>query len=396
MTRRRGLPPSAVLFVVLFAAQASILVLSPILPQVAADFGVATSTAAQLRSVSGVTAGIAALVVAVTGGRFRLSSLLSTGLLLAAGSMGSALAPTFAVLVAAQSVIGLGLAMVLSGGLAASESWAADGESARVLSWALIGQPVAWIVGQPVVGWVAGTDWRWAWVAVPFVSSLVALAVVAVRDRSAGDEGRGCDPVGLWRQPGVKPWAIGELLGFSAWGGTLVYAGAFFVETYGASVGLTGLILGAGAAAYLPGNFVGRRWLQRGPAAPLVVFALGGGAVVVVLTVADAGTAFSAVVFGVLAFLAAGRTIAGAALGLRVSGGRRLAAMSVRTAMLQFGYLAGSVLGGVALSRWGFAGMGWAFGALFAAAAVAPAFTGSLRDRAAAGLLRRHRRTGSP
>ena len=50
---------------------------------------------------------------------------------------------------AAQSVIGLGLAMVLSGGLAASESWAADGESARVLSWALIGQPVAWIVGQP-------------------------------------------------------------------------------------------------------------------------------------------------------------------------------------------------------------------------------------------------------
>ena len=163
MKRRRGLPPSAVLFAVLFAAQASILVLSPILAQVGADFGVATSIAAQLRSVSGVTAGIAALVVAVTGGRFRLSSLLATGLLLlAAGSVGSAVAPTFGILAAAQSVIGLGLAMVLSGGPAASESWAAEAEGARVLSWALIGQPVAWIVGQPVVGLVAGSDWRWA------------------------------------------------------------------------------------------------------------------------------------------------------------------------------------------------------------------------------------------
>jgi predicted MFS family arabinose efflux permease len=394
MARSRGLPPSAVLFAVLFAAQASILVLSPILAQVAADFGVATSTAAQLRSVSGVTAGIAALIVAVTGGRRRLSSLLSGGLLLlAAGSLGSAVAPSFGVLVAAQSVIGLGLAMVLSGGLAASESWAAAGESARVLSWALVGQPVAWIVGQPVVGWVAGSDWRWAWVAVPFASSLAALLVVAARDRASGDEGRGCDPVGLWRQPGVKPWAIGELLGFAAWGGTLVYAGAFFVETYGASVGLTGLILGAGAAAYLPGNFAGRRWLQRGPAAPLVVFALGGGAVVAVFAAVDGGVLFSAAVFGLLAFLAAGRTIAGAALGLRVARGRRLAAMSVRTSMLQFGYLAGSVLGGVALSTWGFPGMGWMFAGLFAAAAVVPVLTGAraLGDRAVAGLLRRRR-----
>ena len=214
---------------------------------------------------------------------------------------------------------------------------------------------------------------------------------MALRDRTAGDEGRDCDPVGLWRQGGVKPWAIGEWLGFAAWGGTLVYAGAFFVETYGVSVGLTGLILGAGAAAYLPGDFAGRRWLQRGPAAPLVVFAVGGAAVVAVFAVVDAGTVFSSVAFGVLAFPAAGGTIAGAALGLRVARVRRPAAMSIRTSMLQFGYLAGSVIGGVALSWWGFAGMGWVFAALFAAAAVAPVFVGGipLRDRAVAGLLRR-------
>jgi MFS transporter, DHA1 family, inner membrane transport protein len=203
MSGRRGLHPSVVLFACLFAAQAAILVLSPILPQVADEFGVSTATAAQLRSVSGVTAGILALGIAATGGRYRLTSLLTGGLaLLAAASLASAVAPSFALLAAAQVVIGVGLAMVLSGGLAASEAWAPEGEGARVLSWALVGQPVAWIVGQPAVGWVAATDWRWAWVAVPLASSVVALGVTQVRDRAVSEAGRECDPLGLWRLPG--------------------------------------------------------------------------------------------------------------------------------------------------------------------------------------------------
>jgi predicted MFS family arabinose efflux permease len=81
------------------------------------------------------------------------------------------------------------------------------------------------------------------------------------------------------------------------------------------------------------------------------------------------GLVFSTIVFSILAFFAAGRTIAGAALGLTLGQGRRLAAMSVRTAMLQFGYLLGTLLGGAMLSQWGYAGIGWAFAGLFAAAA---------------------------
>jgi predicted MFS family arabinose efflux permease len=73
-------------------------------------------------------------------------------------------------------------------------------------------------------------------------------------------------------------------------------------------------------------------------------------------------------VFAILAFIAAGRTIAGAAMGLELAEGRRLAAMSVRTAMLQFGYLIGSAAGGAVLADWGYAGIGWLYGALFLAA----------------------------
>lgn len=367
----RGLAPSAVLFLCLFAAQSAILVLSPILPEVASEFGVTTSTAAQLRAVSGVTAGLVALVVAARGGRFPLSRLLNVGLLLLGlGSAASAVAPSFPVLLIAQVPLGLGLALVLSSGLAAADVWARPGEAAKVLSWALIGQPVAWIVGQPVVGAIASVDWRWTWVAVPLVSAILALVATALRRGSATEGGlEACDPAGLWRLPDVKHWIFGELAAFSAWAGILVFAGAFFIETYSADVGRTGLILGAVAAAYVPGNFLGRRLLQRGPGRrPLVIsaFALTVGSLA--LAGVQTGLGYSVIILACLGFLAGMRTIAGASVGLRLADGRRLASMSVRTSTLQFGYLVGTIVGGVVLPLWGYAGVWLVYGALFACA----------------------------
>ena len=49
--------PRVVLFAALFASQAGLLVLSPILPDVARELGVSTATAGQLRTLSGATGG---------------------------------------------------------------------------------------------------------------------------------------------------------------------------------------------------------------------------------------------------------------------------------------------------------------------------------------------------
>jgi predicted MFS family arabinose efflux permease len=358
-----------VLFTALFAAQASILVLSPILPQIAEEFGVSTAASAQLRSVSAITAGVVALVLAVTGNRFRLPWLLFGGLgLLATTSLLSAVAPAFWVLVATHVVMGFGLAAVLSGGMAASETWAAAGERKQVLSRALIGQPVAWIVGQPVAGLVAGQNWRWAWLAVPFAAAVAALVVMRFRDQTAAEAGQGCDPAGLWQQEGVKVWAASELLAFTAWGGALVYAGAVFIELYGVTVGNTGVILGVAAAFYLPGNWLGRRFLDTGSGFFLVGFSLAAGIMIVLYSTGMSPLWLAVVAFAIAVFFAGGRTIAGAALGLQISEGRRLAAMSIRTGTGQFGYLFGAAIGGTLLGIWGYPGMAWGFGVLFAVA----------------------------
>src|SRR3954447_12912454 len=81
--------PSPVLFLCLFVSQAALLVLSPVLPELARELGVSTSTAGQLRSLSGLTGGATAVLLAVAPRRPGLRTLLSAGAALVAG--GSAL-----------------------------------------------------------------------------------------------------------------------------------------------------------------------------------------------------------------------------------------------------------------------------------------------------------------
>ncbi len=362
--------PAPALFLCLFAVQAAVIALSPVLAEVAADFDVSTATAGQLRSVSGLVAGLTAVAMGRLSGRLGLRELLLAGLaVLAAGSLLSAAAPVFAVLAAAQVAVGAGIAMVLSGGLAAAAEWSPPRQRARVLSWALLGQPFAWIVGMPAIGLLGGLSWRWGWLAVPFLASAVAFAAVAVR---VGDEARE-PPVGVWRllrrDRVVAGWALGELFAWSAWAGTLVFAGALFVESYGASTATAGFLLGLAAVAYLPGNLLARRHVES--SARLLVAAVPplAAAIVLLFGAWRPALGLSAALLALLAFVAAARTIAGSALGLEVCSQRRVFAMRIRTAATQFGYLLGSALGGIALAAGGYAALGAVFAVMFLLAA---------------------------
>ncbi|MGZ4371913.1 MAG: MFS transporter, partial [Gaiellaceae bacterium] len=139
---------SAILFLCLFAGQAGLIALSPVLVKVASDLGVSTAAAGQLRTISGLAAGLTALGLAAAARRLQLRQLLVGGsTLLAAGSLASAAAPSFVVLALVQLVVGVAVALLVTAGTAAAAEWTPREERARVLSWALIGNPAAWIIG---------------------------------------------------------------------------------------------------------------------------------------------------------------------------------------------------------------------------------------------------------
>jgi predicted MFS family arabinose efflux permease len=363
--------PAMTLFLSMFAGQAGLLALAPILPEVSDEFGVSTTAAGQLRLVSGIAGGLTAISLAPLARRLDLRELLSLGLLLlATGSLASAAAPSFMVLAGAQVAIGSGLGIVVSGAVAAAAEWAADGNRTRVLSWTLVGQPAAWVAGMPVVGAIADVNWRLTWLAVPFTASVLALIAVRRRRPAAPASALSVTWRHVWRDPEVAGWAIGELFAFAAWSGTLVFLGALFLQSYETTPGTVGLLLAAGAAAYFPGNFLARRWVARA-ARPLLVGAallLAGG--VLAFGAVRPGLAFSGVLFAALVFLAGGRTMAGSAIGLDAGPEHNLAVTSIRAAATQFGYLLGAGAAGAALAAGGYAALGAAQGTLFFAAAL--------------------------
>jgi predicted MFS family arabinose efflux permease len=123
--------PSPVLFACLFASQAALLVLSPVLPDIAREFNTSTAAAGQLRTVLGAAGGLTAVFVALAGRRPGLRDMLMHGAnLVLAGAVTSALAPSFAVLAFAQATIGVGIGVIVSIGIAAAGEWAAPGERA--------------------------------------------------------------------------------------------------------------------------------------------------------------------------------------------------------------------------------------------------------------------------
>ena len=358
------------LFLCLFAAQAGLIVLTPVLSEVADDLDVSTAAAGQLRTVSGLTAGLTAILLGTVGRSLSLRRVLIGGAGgLALASVVSAAAPSFAVLAVGQALLGVSVAALLVGGTVAAAEWVPRQHRTRVLSWALVGPPAAWIVGMPLIGAIGEIDWRWTWLALPLAAAFVAGVAVALRSEP-GPTARSESMTRALREPSTARWVLGEMLASSAWIGTLVFSGALFTESYGAGTLLTGIVLAAGAAAYVAGNVYFRRIVACRPHTLLVRLSL-----VLALGVALFGTVrpalpVSLAVFAATAFVAGGRTLIGSAVGLEAAPERRVAVMGARAAGQQLGYFFGAAAAGGALAAGGYPGFGLALGFLFLASAV--------------------------
>jgi predicted MFS family arabinose efflux permease len=174
----------------------------------------------------------------------------------------------------------------------------------------------------------------------------------------------------MLRRPGARDWALGELLAMSGWAGTLVFSGALFIDAYGTSTQVTGILLAGVAVAYLGGNALGARirgdcYLRRSLARANVVAALA-----VALTWALTPNVFvTFALFASAAVVVAARTVVGTAYGFELAGEQKLEVGAARAAITHVGYLGGSLLGGATLALGGHAAVAVAFGILFLAAA---------------------------
>jgi MFS transporter, DHA1 family, inner membrane transport protein len=367
-TRDAFASPSLVLFLALFASQSGVLVLSPILSDVAADFDVSIAAAGQLRILAAPLAVVVALAAARSLVRFSPRALLVAGsLLLAFGSAASAAAPSFALLALAQVPMWAGISMLLTAGIAAAAAWSEPKRRTRVVAHMFAGPPAAWIVGMPVIGAVAEVDWRLAFVALPLPAALLAAVAAAGRPRDRAIAQAETSLRGLLRRPVARRWALGELLATSAWAGTLVFCGALLTDHYGMSTTATGVALAAVAVAYLVGNQRAGRGDPTRARSTMLATSVAGGVAVALMWAFTPAVAVTLLVFAVSGAMVATRTVTGTVYGFAVAGdlGREVGA--ARAVTTQLGYLIGSLAGGAALAIGGFGLLAVAFGGLLLA-----------------------------
>jgi predicted MFS family arabinose efflux permease/ribosomal protein S18 acetylase RimI-like enzyme len=365
LTRDRLASPSLVLFLALFASQSGVLVLSPILSDVADDFGVSIATAGQLRIVAAPLAAAVALVAARSLVRFSPRAMLTAGAgLVALGSVASAASPSFVVLALAQVPVWAGISMLLTAAIAASAVWTEPARRTKVVAHMFAGPPAAWIVGMPLIGVVAEVDWRLAFLALPLPAALLAGLAAAGRPADAPITRAGSSLGGLLRRPVARRWAVGELLATSAWAGTLVFSGALLTDEYGMSTTATGVALAAVAVAYLLGNQrAGRGASDRARSTMLATSFVGAAAVALTWAFTPA-VAVTLVLFAISGAMVATRTVAGTVYGFSVAGDLGRGVAAARAVTTQLGYLVGSLVGGAALALGGFPLLAVAFGGL--------------------------------
>ncbi len=248
------------LFLSLFAAQAGVIALTPVLAKVADDLDVSTAAAASCahrvrpgpRAWRRSRSARSPAGSAPSRDRRRRSGL-------AAASALSAAAPTFAVLVLAQVLLGSPSPASWSAARSPPPSGFRKSIAPGCLSWALVGPPAAWIVGMPLIGAIGEFSWRWTW-----------LGTSSARRRRRRRH-CGCAAAGVAAAPRHESqttalrdrptalWALAELLATSAWVGTLVFSGALFTETYGTPRSSPASCSRPAPQLYVAGNVMFRR-----------------------------------------------------------------------------------------------------------------------------------------
>lgn len=364
----RGAGGAAVLAAICLAPLVGFLLataLSPFFPVIAADLGTSVALLGQIPAVSMLVAAVFGLVVGPLADHSGHRRLLLVGTLaVVASALGTALAPTFAILLLVTLLAAVSRAIIQPVALAITGTHFRGAGQQRAISLVVAAAAGAPIVGVPCLTAIgAAFGWRAAFGAL----AAVALAVTALAARALPPDPARVGPWPSWRAvlgsypPLLRHAPTLGLVGSSllrsgaAWG-WFTYYGAYLVEArhlgvQGAGWAYTGVGLGFFLGSLLAGGRLGRL-----PARPLLV----GTALVQALTLLNPlvpGLAIPVVV-ALNGLGAAMMGIANVTVTLllgRESPAGRATTMTANQAAFSVGSAVGSALGGLLLALSGYA-----------------------------------------
>lgn len=366
----------ATLMVVMVVNQTGVVIISPLVVEIASAFQVPIGLAGQLRTAGALVSGLAAPWLGALSDRAGRKPVILSGLtVIGLSALASALAPGFGWLLAAQALGGLGIAALLSTGLAAIGDYVPPERRAWAVGLVTTGQPLAWVIGLPLIGLLADTwSWRWSFLGVPLLFSLAGIGLAwrlppgthhEHESRSSSTTAQAVRQALADRA--ARFWVLAELLVYSGWAGSLTFLGAYYIQVFDLSAGQASPLLALVALAFSLGSLAAYRLARwRAPVVVLSSAVAAAGLLVLALTIHLPLGAAIALLCG-YGLIHGVRGATSSALGLRLGAAYRGTMMALRASVVQLGYVFGGLFGGMLLERWGFPALAIAYAALLVA-----------------------------
>jgi predicted MFS family arabinose efflux permease len=293
-----------------FASSASLRATDPLLPQLAADFGVTTGAASAAVTAFALSYGLLQVVCGPLGDRYgRYRTIAAAALISAFGSAACAIAPSLDALIAARFVSGATIGAFIPLSLAWIGDTVAYEKRQPLLARFLVGQMAGVAFGTAAAGWLGEHfGWRAIFHALSALLLVIALLLfLELRTHAPAGAGRGAMRKSFQRMPGMLAsprlrflFATGFTEGLFIFG-ALAFVPSHLQERFALGPGIAGTLVATYAAGGLLYALLARRAVRRLGERGLVAF---GG---VALAFGYAALAFApGVVLGTLGIVAVG------------------------------------------------------------------------------------------
>jgi DHA1 family inner membrane transport protein len=306
---------------------------------------------------------VGAPTIAAFAARFeRKSVLVWLGVAFSLATVASALAPTFAAVVAFRFIAGLphgayfGIAALVAAKLLGPD------KRGRAVAFVLTGLTVANVVGVPAITWIGQhASWRIAYLVVASIFAAATIAIALTVPRTDGDPhatmGR---ELGAFKRPAVWFALLTGALGFGGFFAVYSYVAPLTTEVAGASESLVPIALVTLGIGMTVGNMIGGRMADRG--AMKAVFQLFGVFAAALVALGLLAHTLPGMLVGVLLVGTAAAAISPAIQTrlMDVAGDAQTMAAAVNHSALNLGNSLGAFLGGAAIAAgWGYLAPTW-------------------------------------
>jgi MFS transporter, DHA1 family, inner membrane transport protein len=249
-----------------------------LLPQLADGVGISIPTAGHVISAYAVGVVVGAPVLAGLGARFpRRTLLVALMVAYALGNLLSALAPSYATLMAARFLTGLPHGAYFGVAALVAADLAPTGMKARAVSRVMLGLSVANVIGVPGATWIGQAfGWRVALAVAAGLAALTAASVLRVVPWTPADEAATFRrELTALRRPQV--WLAVATGGIGGGGMFAVYSyiSPILTDRTGISLGLVPLVLAIWGAGMVAGNLLAGRLMDWRPQRAMIGACIG-------------------------------------------------------------------------------------------------------------------------